>query len=413
MFERRQYHLFLIIAFHSILFASCFELYSQDSNKNHWSVEGSVSFGEIKKPDILVESILQDGTYQGYDLRIGYRDMDTSVYASTYNYPTFGMGFSMANFSKVKMHSGAGLGNIYALYGFMEVPLMCYKNLCLSPITSIGFSYNTDTYDPASSPDKIFSSIPFMVYAGIEARLKYHLTSQWEFGLGLNAKHYSNGRLGIMNKGINILGWDASLRYYLSPDNYPSLQKTEFPFQRYFYYRVALGAGVQTYLEDLTVHKKEIREGKERLYSKFSTTSDVSYRISRMYGCGIGLNLFYVPSTHSFSEYDKLTFGEESTSTLKYEPISIGISVNQELYYKNAALFGNFGYYLYRELGRRKDEKPFFQQAGFRYYFPQINDLFLGCSIKAHEFRKAEYFEFAVGKRFCPKGYKHLPPLAR
>ena len=383
-----------------ILFASCFELYSQQFNKNRWSVEGNVSFGEIKKPDELVTSLLKDGACKVYDLRVGYADLDSSAFASAYNYPTFGLGLSMTDFSKVKMHSESGLGNIYALYGFMEIPLIKYKKFRLSPIASIGFSYNTDIYDPLSSPDKIFSGIPFMIYAGMDLGLRYHLASQWELGLALNAKHYSNGRLSIMNKGINILGGNMSLRYYLSPDNSQYPPKINRPYKKHFYYHVALGGGMQTYLEDLWVHREEVREGKENLYPKFSVTSGVSYRFSRIYGCGIGLNLFYVPSTHSFSEYDKLTFGEEVASTLKYKPISIGISINQELYYKNVALFGNFGYYLYRELGRRVDEKRFFQQAGLRYYLPRLNDLFFSGSIKAHEFKKAEYFEFSIGKRF-------------
>ena len=383
-----------------ILFVSYLELYSQHFNKDKWSIEGSISFGEIKKPDELVTSLLQNGTCNVYDLRFGYADLDGSAFASAYNYPTFGMGLSMADFSKVKMYSGSGLGNIYALYGFMEMTLIRHKKFRLDPIASIGFSYNTDIYDPISKPDKIFSGIPFMIYAGLDFGLRYHLTRQWELGMAVNAKHYSNGRLAIMNKGINILGGNASLRYYLSP-NKPQYQRTTIaPFQKHFYYRMALGAGVQTYLEDLKVHREEIREGKERLYSKFSVTSDISYRFSRMYGCGVGLNLFFVPSTRSFSEYDKITFGEDAANTLKYEPVSIGVSINQELYYKNIALFGNFGYYLYRELGQRVDEKPFYQQAGFRYYFPKMNDLFLGCSIKAHEFKKAEYFEFSIGKRF-------------
>ena len=378
-----------------ILFAFSFELYSQRLNKDRWSIESNVSWGEIKKPDELVTSLLKDGTCRVYDLRIGYTDLDSSVFASVYNYPTFGAGLSMTDFSDVKMHSGSGLGNIYALYGFMEIPLIRYKKFRLSPVASIGFSYNTDIYDPISNSDKIFSGIPFMVYAGLDFGLRYHLTSQWELGMALNAKHYSNGRLAIMNKGINILGGNASLRYYLSPDNSQFPQKMNTPFRKHFYYHVSLGGGMQTYLEDLWVS----REGKEKLYSKFSIASDVSYRFSRMYGCGIGLNLFYVPSTGSFSEYDKLTLGDEKASTFKYEPVSVGISINQELYYKNVALFGNFGYYLYRELGNRIDEKPVFQQAGFRYYMPKMYDLFLGCSIKAHEFKKAEYFEFSVGKR--------------
>ena len=197
---------FLII----VLLAPCFDLCSQSFNKDRWSVEGSFASGKITKPDAHVIAILKDGTCREYNLRVGYVDTDTSAFAAAYNYPTFGLGFSMADFSDVKMHSGSGLGNIYALYGFMETSLIRYKKLRLAHLFSIGLSYNTDTYDPVHNRDKIFSSFPIMVYVGMDGRLKYQINNQWEIGIGVNVRHYSNGRLGIMNKGINILGGDAS-----------------------------------------------------------------------------------------------------------------------------------------------------------------------------------------------------------
>ncbi len=124
------------------------------------------------------------------------------------------------------------------------------------------------------------------------------------------------------------------------------------------------------------------------------------YRWSLRYACGLGVDLFYVPSTQSFKLIDEHRLGNEVASKIKYNPFSTGIAFNQELYYKNLAITASLGYYLYRKLGERTDEATFYQRFGFRYYIPQIHDLFLGISIKAHKFSKAEYFELSVGKRF-------------
>ena len=39
-----------------------------------------------------------------------------------------------------------------------------------------------------------------------------------------------------------------------------------------------------------------------------------------------------------------------------------------------------------------------YEKAGFRYYFPQLGNTFLGFAIKSHSI-KAEYLEFSIGVR--------------
>ena len=51
-----------------------------------------------------------------------------------------------------------------------------------------------------------------MIYVGLGLKLKYRLSEHWEIGVSAGAKHYSNGKYGIWNKGMNNLGGDVSLR---------------------------------------------------------------------------------------------------------------------------------------------------------------------------------------------------------
>jgi hypothetical protein len=273
--------------------------------------------------------------------------------------------------------------------------LIQLKNLKFGYDFEAGLAYNTDTYDLETNSNKIFSSVPVMVYIGFGVDLEYRLSNQLEIGVGINAKHYSNGRIGIMNKGLNLTGKEISLRYYLSPQplKYPKVKAPQL--QKRLEYHILVGGGIQTYLEDLLISHTEDHY---RLYSKYFASTDVLYRFVPKYACGIGLDLFYVPSTASFRKCDEKYHPEEAAH-LKYNPFSMGIAFNQELNYKNLSLAASIGYYLYRELGLRDDEGVCYQRAGFRYYFPDLQDVFLGATIKAHQFRKAEYFELSVGKR--------------
>jgi hypothetical protein len=374
------------------------------TDKN-WYLEGRFFSGEIKKPDVLVQEILDKGDTRMFDLRVGHLEADSSAFAAAYHHPSFGIGFTAVDLSRARMYvfpygknsyTSERLGNIYALYGFLDQPLLRLNPFRLSCNFDIGVAYNTDIYNREENMKKIFSSTPLMIYVGFELGLQARIFSQWECSIHAGARHFSNGRMGIMNKGINIIGADISLRYSFSPepDKFPPVSAP--PFQRHFYYHVLVGGGVQTYLEDLAIYHNADHY---RLYPKYIVTADALYRFSRIYAAGAGIDLFFVPSTASFKAWDEITYGEEATG-LTYQPFSAGISINQELFYKNFSITASFGHYLYRELGRRKDESRIYERAGFRYYLPEVHDLFFGAAIKAHDFSKAEYFEVTCGKRF-------------
>ncbi|GHT04271.1 hypothetical protein FACS189440_20360 [Bacteroidia bacterium] len=379
-------------------------MYAQPSpEKGKWSIEGDVFFGNILKPDDLVREILRRGLVHTYDLKVGYTDLQPSTYTSGYNYPRLGLGVSMLDCSDVKMWKEPSLGDIYALYLFFDRTLYRSKRFQFGYTLSSGPAYNTDTYDQEKAPTKIFSSSPVMIYIGYGMSLKYRLSDRLAIGANAEVKHYSNGRTGIMNKGINMAGGSLSMQYSFSPaeSEYPPFVAS--PFKRYFYYHLMAGGGVQTYLEDLEVYWRtgpsESGLFKEKLYSKYFVSADAMYRFSSFYGCGMGVDLFYIPHTTSFRKMDEIFLGEDAAG-LKYNSWSIGTAFNQELYYNQFSLTASLGYYLYRELGARKDESPLYQRFGLRYYLPKVNNLFAGFAIKAHEFSKAEYFEFSVGKKF-------------
>jgi hypothetical protein len=290
------------------------------------------------------------------------------------------------------------LGNLYSLYSYIDRTLFQFKSIGLGYNFEPGIAYNTDTYDSISRPDKIFSSIPFMIYIGAGLNLKYLFSNHWEIEASAKAKHYSNGKLGIWNKGMNILGGDISLRYYYSPPAKNRPRKVFPHFKKYFYWHLFAGGGIQHYIEDLQADNFMARNKNYPLYTKWFISTDALYRFSPRYACGLGLDLFYVPSLGSYRRVDELYRGKDAIAGIRYDHFSAGIAFNQELYYKNFAMTASIGRYLYRELGFRNEESPLYQRAGCRYYFLRGNNLFVGVSIKAHLFNRAECFEFTMGK---------------
>ncbi len=385
-----------------LLFCTCLPITAQHFDREHLSIGAKVFTGKILRPDLEVKDILQDGACTIYHVTLGYSTLpsDNSMDASDYNYPAFGLGLSIADFSRSRMRAPSHIGNIYSLYGYMNRPLVRQQYWSLSYSIEAGFSYAADPYHPVTNPDNHFISSPLMVYVGFGVDLKCRLADHLEIGLDMGAKHYSNGRMGMPNKGINILGGGVSVYYHFSDplQAYPKPETT--PFAKYFYYHLSLGGGGQASLQEWDISEKqsvpEQKQTKFRLYPKASLSADAMYRFSRKYGTGIGVDFFYTPHTNSLREWDDALVSK-TTNGNKYKALSTGIAINQEVYYGNLAMFVGLGCYVYRQLGVCNNDSRFYQRAGFRYYFPALNNFFIGYAIKAHNFKLAEYLELSIG----------------
>ena len=379
-------------------------MYAQhNTSQKQWSLESNAFFGHIIKHNDIVATTLQKGTTRIYDIRLNYRDFYSND-AAAYRYPELGIGFSVIDFSSTQLWEAPSLGNMYALYGSWNRKWLQYKHLQLFYSGDFGFVYNTDVYNQQTNPHKNFSSNPFMIYIGWQIGAAWQLSDSWFIQMDGGVRHYSNGRLGTINTGFNILGGDISLSYYFSPSGSQPARKSAPPVQKRLYYHLSAGGGIQTYLEDWLIYwydKPEQQAFREKLYPKYFVSSDAMYRISRKYGCGLGMDVFYVPFTDSYRKWDQMNPDNPAENHSKYSSWSVGLAFNQEFYYNNIAFTTSLGYYLYRDLGiRTQFESRLYQRAGLRYYIPAWNNLFCGFAIKAHQFSKAEYFELSVGKKF-------------
>ena len=124
------------------------------------------------------------------------------------------------------------------------------------------------------------------------------------------------------------------------------------------------------------------------------------YRYALKYATGISLDLYYSSNMKELEQCDRIIYGDEAVENCPgYDPISVGVALVQELYYRNLAGYIALGAYPYRHKGISGYQGWHYEKAGLRYYFPKYSITFAGFAIKAHNFR-AENFEFTVGVRF-------------
>jgi hypothetical protein len=146
-----------------------------------------------------------------------------------------------------------------------------------------------------------------------------------------------------------------------------------------------------------------------KAHPKFSLSFDAMYRYALRYATGIGIDMFYSSNMKELEAADRILYGDAAVDASPgYDPISVGVAVVQEVYWKNFAVHVAIGAYPYRhkgvndkELNEKIDDRErgwHYEKAGIRYYFPKLADTYLGFAIKSHSI-KAEYLEFSVGIR--------------
>ena len=385
--------------------------------------------------NIRPEPLTHNG-YMTYEAAVGFQTNPANgcQYAEAFGFPVFNVGLAVASMGDFKMADNTKFPNLYTLLGSFERSLYRSRVFSLGYQFDFGATYNPGRYDPVNSPSNNWLSSPFMAYFGAGAFAKFHIGKHWEVGADFMFRHYSNGRLALPNEAINALGGGLFARYRLAEydyTKYKTYNKVANPdFKKGMQYMITFGTGFHTcqgewraYVDtgiegigpDLTAEQKKAAASKLKAHPKFSLSFDAMYRYSLRYATGIGLDLFYSTNVDELAVADKVLYSPQAIEACPgYAPLSVGVAVVQEVYYRNFAIHVAIGAYPYRNKGVNPDsvvtesdrllmdddrERGWhYEKAGLRYYFPKLGDTYVGFAIKSHSI-KAEYIEFSVGIR--------------
>ena len=367
--------------------------------------------------------------YMTYEAALGFQTdpSDACAYSQAFGFPMISVGFAVANMGDFKFVDGSKFPALYAMYGSFERSIMRRQHFSWGYQLDFGLSYNPERYDPVACPANNWLSSPVMAYFGVGPFAKVHFGKHWEIGANVMFRHFSNGRTGLPNEALNAIGAGVFARYRLAeytPEKYAKAEKVKKEFKKGMQYMVTAGFGIHTcqaewnvlaydkYLESIPESRTPSKEDAAALkaHPKFSLSFDATYRYSLRYATGIGVDMFYSSNMKELEASDRILYGDEAVDNCPgYSPISLGVAVVQEVYFRNFAVHVAIGAYPYRKKGvndsalnDKFDDRERgwnYEKAGFRYYFPKLGDTFLGFAIKSHSI-KAEYLEFSAGVRF-------------
>lgn len=364
---------------------------------------------------------LQSYGYMTYEAGLGFQTEPSSgcAYAEAFGFPMFTVGFSLARTSSFTFSDQTKFPDLYSVYGSFERSLYRAERFSLGYMLDFGATYNPGQYNPVDNPGNNWLSSPFMAYFGAGAFAKLHLGKRWEIGADVMFRHFSNGRLALPNEALNALGVGIFTRYRMLDYNYAEYKSTSrgrVDFEKKMQYMLVFGGGVHTCMAEWNAYvesepdpeKKMVALSGLKKHPKLSLSFDAIYRYSMRYATGVGVDLFYSSNMKELEASDRVFYGDELVDNSPgYAPLSLGVAVVQEVYWRNLAVHVAIGAYPYRHKGVKGPEAKaagdrergwHYEKAGLRYYFPQLGDTFVGFAIKSHSI-KAEYLEFSVGVR--------------
>ena len=317
-----------------------------------------------------VNAILKSSNFNGISLRYSWEIKTSSIYHSVYRRPLLGVGLMTSTF-----HNPI-IGAPISVFGFVEIPFS--KQISrwnFSYGLALGLSFHFNPYDTVSNPQNLMISSHYNAYLHAIIQAKYVMNKNWQIGLGIGYKHYSNGATKKPNAGINLMPVQLSAQYKIDnalKDNINILPA----FKPFVSLSLYTSSGM-----------KQNNPGEELIYKNLAGLF-LGYQFSYKYKLGIGFDL-----TYSSGGTHRVSGASAFSSNFSY-----GIFTGWEWYVTDRLYIPvNLGVYLHHN--RENSETTlFYERLGLRYLF--FNHHFaVGPSLKAHA-GTADFIEFNLGWTF-------------
>lgn len=142
------------------------------------------------------------------ELSYSIQTVGTKAWHKAYRYPRYGFLLSYLNFYQPEV-----LGRGYSVMGFMELINRRKNRFGFNFRIATGLTYLTNRFDLKANRDNLFYGQALNPSMQGTWNLSLRLSPQFQCLTGLSLTHFSNGSFSHPNKGINVIGWHAGLRY--------------------------------------------------------------------------------------------------------------------------------------------------------------------------------------------------------
>lgn len=369
MFKASRFKIVIIL----VMGALSFPLMASpaDSLLNGLTISPKVRYGFIYPHHSSIAYILE-GNIKSFELTLSTSANGRHIYEDLYRSPGYGLGYNYLDFSNPDV-----LGRAHAIFGFFEAPF-CRNTHKLNFLyqISLGCGYINQVFDSDNNPLNLAISSHVNIYVGFGTHMRYRINQRNHLNLGLEASHYSNGKLKSPNLGLNTVLTSFAWMYDLTPSKEVDYSGLSRNFNKHF---IDLNLNMGLKRDDML---------NEYVYQTASFISDYWYGFVPKYAVGAGFDFFYDESL------GPTKVAEEEIPAIPADNYQAGLHLGLMAQYNRFALYLNTGMYVWANYQKYSTA---YNRLGLRYTLN--NRINLNLSIKAH-YAIADFVEWGVGYRF-------------
>ena len=382
--ERQSLHKIVVLF---LLIIGAISAKAQPNHKNY-ELEARVHYGYLYFQNDQFHSAL--GRYSmhapAYEISLHHNTYGQHRWEVIHGYPSIGLTFYYSGFRNDSISKE--LGHVFALYPYINFPIIPNENSKLTFKLGVGLSYLTNKFHPTENYHNyaIGSHVNAAINLSFEYRQRIVDRLHWVTSVGLT--HFSNGATRTPNMGINIFSVATGFSWYLKrpkdlidyklrPKNY----LFEFDGKRHF---------VTDYQYTLGFKDMSQQYGTHQYFFIHNVAANLMLQLTERDRLGIGLEFIYDPSAKALHpEWD---------SPRDY--VKIGGLISYEMMFDRLSFMFNLGIRNNAPLPQKAF--LFYQKVGLRYYF--TDNLFATLSFTTYDI-KADFISFGVGYHIQHKYY--------
>lgn len=382
-------------------------------SKGRWSIQAAANVSHMSHGDEEMQKFLHSYTVNYYDLRLKWRASEhtTDPYDKAMGRPYIMGGLMYADYSRLNIQrpeseKHSAVEQIITLYGGVQYDILHAGRWTVDVDLVNGVGYCPHPYNKRKNRDQEIIGSQFSFFIGGGAHVGYNVSPQWRISAGLDLRHYSNGTLDRPNIGANTVGGTVAVCYNFGGENERIRERgseserkredevTSDDSPNEIYLEATAGMAMKALKDNFELY----HESHNALYGSFTTMVAPMWRYHRLHASGIGLDYTYANYVYKIRNLDAINGDMER----KYSPHILGLSLRHEVFYKHMSANAGMGVYLNKHTGHSaaKHEGKTYQTIGLRYNLPFTNDrLFVGYTIKAHNFSKVDCVHLLMGYR--------------
>lgn len=367
-------------------------------------------------------------SYGAFEASFYQNTFGRNDWEAIYNYPYIGFTFytsGLGNFNK----EHEKLGHVFAVYPFINYPLIRGEQAQLTFKLGIGLAYLTEHFDQFDNFYNYSIGSHLNAAANLSFEYRQRITPRLMSVASFGLTHFSNGSTKLPNYGLNTLSGALGLAYYLrdprlflTPAKRPEYHPFEFDKKRWFCVDLDYSIGFKDVSQTLggdTVFY-QVHDLSTRLLAQFTQCSrgglgfsfvlDLSDQCLPDHGKDKDGNLYVLTSNHE-------THLTDTTRISPYQMIKPNLSICYDMTMSRMSFDFEFGWHLKFSNITDLSKGNIFQKVSCKYRF--YDNFYANIALMTH-FGRADYLCFGVGYRFNQKYYlnhekktRRLPPGLR